>query len=176
MGLDLSNRAKIFAGLKEHYCHEIKVVAYGECDEEPINMSIECLDCSVVLIDADSDEVVKTQADTDITRDEFERLNNIIKSLMELGYDLVTSGNSSPRASAALKQTIIDIATLAYGSELAQISIDTEGRWDANIDISEEDFTWLFVEASDGNGRKITADPQLVEGIIAAALGFERTD
>ena len=43
--------------VKEHQGHTIRIVSYGRPTyENPVNYSIECADCNVVLIDADVDD------------------------------------------------------------------------------------------------------------------------
>jgi hypothetical protein len=42
--------------LLEHVGHTIECVTYGLPGESPDNVSVECIDCSVVLVDYDLDE------------------------------------------------------------------------------------------------------------------------
>lgn len=41
-----------YISLREHLGHKIECVMYGD----EVNMSIECADCSMVLVDYDKDE------------------------------------------------------------------------------------------------------------------------
>lgn len=38
---------------REHIGHKVEVVCYGEEGDDPVDVSIECEDCGVVLIDAE---------------------------------------------------------------------------------------------------------------------------
>lgn len=43
--------AQSFADLVEHVGHEVEVVTYGL--DAPVNVAIECVECSTVLLDFD---------------------------------------------------------------------------------------------------------------------------
>jgi len=42
--------------VKDHVGHNLTVVNYGETSEAPVNFSVECDQCHVVLVDADVEE------------------------------------------------------------------------------------------------------------------------
>ena len=47
--------AHSFEDLKKHYGHDVVVMLYGD-NNDPQNVSIECLDCNEVLVDFDKTE------------------------------------------------------------------------------------------------------------------------
>ncbi len=54
MAIDLTNG---FSQLTEHVGHNLECVTYGSCPAAPpANVAIECVDCSVVLVDIDHTE------------------------------------------------------------------------------------------------------------------------
>jgi len=56
--------AKIFIEkVRPHVGHDIRVVEYGETSHAAVNLSIECEDCHVVLIDVDIPETVSSLVD-----------------------------------------------------------------------------------------------------------------
>jgi len=57
MGIDLSTQKSIFSGLREHAGHNIVLFGYrknADTANPIVNMSIECMTCGCVLIDADA--------------------------------------------------------------------------------------------------------------------------
>ena len=38
--------------LMEHFGHEVEIACYGDV-EDPVNVSLECLDCGCVICDSD---------------------------------------------------------------------------------------------------------------------------
>lgn len=53
MGLDISNPKQLYLDLREHVGHELEVVSYGA----GMNVTIECIDCGCVLIEADEPDL-----------------------------------------------------------------------------------------------------------------------
>ena len=47
--------------LREHIGHAVEVVCYGLPDQDPHNVAIECVDCSLVLLDYDHPDLVETE-------------------------------------------------------------------------------------------------------------------
>ena len=39
--------------LLDHLSHEVEIVTYGPVIIDPVNVALECVDCSTVLADAD---------------------------------------------------------------------------------------------------------------------------
>jgi hypothetical protein len=46
----------LFLKLKDHIGHKIECVYYGPADS-PCNIAIECVDCYMVLVDTDLEEI-----------------------------------------------------------------------------------------------------------------------
>jgi hypothetical protein len=44
-----------FSDLMHHVGHEVEVVTYGR--EVPVNVAVECVECSEVLLDFDAEEL-----------------------------------------------------------------------------------------------------------------------
>jgi len=52
MAIDLSSNKTMYDDIRGHVGHALECVAYGRRDD-PENVAIECMDCGVVLVDAD---------------------------------------------------------------------------------------------------------------------------